>query len=80
MLRWSRLLVRSALAVLVTLLLLGALLAWRVAQGPVSLGFLAPYITEALAIPRLDIRAEVEDVVLAWSDRDQSLRLRLFAY
>lgn len=78
MLRWSRLLVRSALAVLVTLLLLGAFLAWRVAQGPVSLGFLAPYITEALTIPRLGIRAEVDDVVLAWSERDQSLRLRLF--
>ncbi len=78
MLRWSRLLVRSALAVLVTLMLLGALLAWRVVQGPVSLGFLAPYITEALAIPRLDIKAEVNDVVLAWSERDESLRLRLF--
>lgn len=78
MLRWSRLLVRSALAVLATLVILAGFLAWRVAQGPVSLAFLSPYISEALTLPRLGIAAEIDDVVLAWSERDQSLRLRLF--
>lgn len=77
MLRWSRLLVRWTLALLVTLALLAALLAWRVAQGPVSLSFLIPYISEALAIPSLGVKADMTDVVLAWSEREQALRLRL---
>lgn len=78
MLRWSRLLVRSAFAVLATLAILAGFLAWRVAQGPVSLAFLSPYLSEALTLPRLGVAAEIDDVVLAWSERDQSLRLRLF--
>lgn len=68
---------RLTLAVLVTLALLAGLLAWRVAQGPVSIDFLIPYISEALTIPRLGIKAEMADVVLAWSEREQALRLRL---
>lgn len=78
MLRWSRLLVRTVMAVLATLAILAGFLAWRVAQGPVSLDFLIPYIREALTVPQLGINAEMDDVVLAWSERDESLRLRLF--
>src|SRR5690606_23764972 len=76
-LRWSRLLVRWATAALATVAILGGALAWRVMQGPVSLDFLAPYISEALTIPRLGIKADIGDVVVAWSERDQSLNLRL---
>lgn len=76
-LRWSRLLVRWVVAVLVTLAVLTGLLVWRIAQGPVSLSFLAPHVSEALTVPRLGIKADISDVVLAWSEREQSLRLRL---
>lgn len=76
-LRWSRLLVRSVVAVALTLVGLGGLLAWRVAQEPISVGFLIPYVSEALALPQFGIRAEMTDLVLAWSERDQSLRLRV---
>lgn len=76
-LRWSRLLVRSVAAVLATAGILAALLVWRVAQGPISLGFLIPYVDEALALPDLAVKVLVADVVLAWSDRDESLRLRV---
>lgn len=76
-LRWSRLLVRTVTAVVVTVCILAGFLAWRVAQGPISLAFLAPYISEALALPQLGIRAEVGDVVLAWSEEEQGIRLRV---
>ena len=76
-LRWSRLLVRTVTAGVVTVCILAGALAWRVAQGPISLGFLAPYISEALALPQLGIRAEIGDVVLAWSEEEQGIRLRV---
>lgn len=76
-LRWSRLLVRSVVAVALTLVGLGGFLAWRVAQEPISVGFLIPYVSEALALPQFGIRAEMADLVLAWSERDQNLRLRV---
>lgn len=69
--------VRTVLAVTATAAILLGVLAWRVAQGPISLAFLAPYVSEALALPQLGFRVDVGDVVLAWSERDQSLRLRL---
>lgn len=69
--------VRTVLAVVATAAILLGALAWRVTQGPISLAFLAPYVSEALALPQLGFRVDVADVVLAWSERDQSLRLRL---
>lgn len=69
--------VRTVLAVAVTAAILAGALAWRVTQGPISLAFLAPYVSEALALPQLGFRVEVGDVVLAWSEHDDSLRLRL---
>jgi hypothetical protein len=76
-LRWSRLVVRTVVAVVATAAILAGALAWRVTQGPISLAFLAPYVSEALALPQLGFRVTVGDVVLAWSEPDQSLRLRL---
>lgn len=69
--------VRTVTAAITTIAILAGALVWRVAQGPISLGFLSPYISEAMAIPELGFGVEVADVVLAWSERDQSLRLRL---
>jgi hypothetical protein len=65
------------MAVAATAAILFGALVWRIGQGPISLAFLAPYVSEALAMPALGFRVDVADVVLAWSDRDQSLRLRL---
>lgn len=69
--------VRTVSAVVVTIVILLGALVWRVSEGPISLGFLSPYVSEALALPELGFRVEVDDVVLAWSEREQSLRLRL---
>lgn len=69
--------VRTVSAVVVTIVILLGGLAWRISEGPISLGFLSPYVSEALALPELGFRVEVDDVVLAWSEREQSLRLRL---
>lgn len=41
-------------------------LAWRLAQGPVDLGFARDYIEEALRNPETGISVEFEDVALSW--------------
>lgn len=69
--------VRTVSAAIITLAILFGALAWRISQAPLSIGFLAPYVSEALALPEFGFRVEIADVVLAWSERDQSLRLRL---
>ncbi|WP_370154968.1 AsmA-like C-terminal domain-containing protein [Ferrovibrio sp.] len=75
---WSRLLVRWIMAATATLVVLAGLLVWRVSQAPLSLGFLVPYVAEALSLSEYGIAAEVDDVVLAWSEHDEALRLRIY--
>lgn len=69
--------VRTVAATVVTVCILLGLLAWRVAQGPISLGMLVPYISEALALPQLGVRVDIGDVVLAWSEQEEGIRLRV---
>lgn len=77
MLRWSRLIVRWITGSVITAMVLAAALAWRVAQEPVSVGFLAPYVTQALADAEAGIGVSFDDVVLAWDGDNQALRLRV---
>src|SRR3546814_16908652 len=78
MLRWSRLLVRWVMAAAVTLLVLAGALVWRISQGPISVGFLAPYVSDALALSDYGITAEFDDIVVAWAEDDEALRLRMY--
>ncbi len=40
--------------------------AYRLAQGPVSVGFLVPYVEEALTSRESLYRLQVEDTILTW--------------
>ncbi len=77
MLLWSRRFLRLMASLLITLVVLAALLLWRLANEPISLSFLAPYVAESLVLSDLGMNMEAEDVVLAWSDTDRALRLRV---
>ena len=57
--------------------ILFALGAWRLSSGPLSLGFLSPYIQEALEGDDLSYRFEFQDTVLVWSGWGEALEIRL---
>ena len=77
MLLWSRRFLRLVSSLLITLAVLSALLLWRLANEPISLKFLAPYLAESLVLSDLGMNMEADDVVLAWSETDHALRLRV---
>ena len=64
----------SALAVVVILV---ALLSWRLAGEPVSLAFLTPYLQDALRAEDGAFHFELEDTVLTWAGWDRTLDIRL---
>ena len=59
------------------LAILFALGAWRLSSGPLSLGFLSPYIQEALEGDDLPYRFEFEDTVLVWTGWGEALEFQL---
>ncbi|HEX2113357.1 MAG TPA: AsmA-like C-terminal domain-containing protein [Alphaproteobacteria bacterium] len=64
------------LEILVTLIVVtgiaGGIAAWRLSEGPISLGFLAPAIETALNT-RTASKIDIEDVVLAWRGMRRTL-------
>ncbi len=52
--------------------------AWRLSQGPVSLGFLLPYADDLLHPPETPVRVAVDDVRLAWAGWERAVELRAF--
>ena len=56
----------AAGVVLGVLGLVAALLLWRLSSGPISLGFLSPYIEEALHPEGSPYRIDFDDTVLTW--------------
>ena len=69
----SRFVLRAVGAALGASVILLAVGAWRLTQGPMSISFLSPYLTEALAyaIPGYDI--EIDDTVIGWTERRRTL-------
>lgn len=59
----------------VSVLLLGLYGAWRLSQGPVSLGVLKPYLEERLAVLGLPYRMAFSDLVLNWGGTERPLDL-----
>jgi Protein of unknown function/AsmA-like C-terminal region len=69
----SRFVLRAVGAALGASIILLAIGAWRLTQGPMSISFLSPYLTEALghAIPGYGI--EIDDTVIGWTERRRTL-------
>ena len=53
----------------------GAIFAWRLSQGPISLGFLTPTVQSAINAGS-STKVEIEDTVLAWRQARRSLDVR----
>ncbi|OYD80395.1 hypothetical protein CHT98_31440, partial [Azospirillum brasilense] len=50
----------------------GGLFAWRLAQGPIALDPLTPYVERALSDPQGRYRVDVGQLVLSWVDEEES--------
>ena len=53
----------------------GAIFAWRLSQGPISLGFLTPTVQSAINAGS-STKVEIEETVLAWRQARRSLDVR----
>ena len=73
----ARIALRVLGALFAALAVIFALGAWRLSSGPLSLGFLSPYIEEAFQGEELSYRIEFDDTVLVWAGWDRALEVRL---
>lgn len=51
--------------------------AWQLSQGPISLGFLSPYIENAINAERTDLRLRMRDTILTWAGWERTLDIRV---
>ncbi len=61
------------LALLAGLIILAGGAIWRLSEGPVSLGFLAPQIEEAINQPGANLRIELGEPQLIWAGWDRAI-------
>ena len=64
------------LGIAVVLGLLGAVSAWRLSQGPVSIKFLLPYADDILHRADSPVQADLDDLILTWAGWERALDLR----
>ncbi|HYM33731.1 MAG TPA: AsmA-like C-terminal domain-containing protein [Candidatus Cybelea sp.] len=71
----GKLLLRFLSGVLAGIVIVLAFGAWRLTQGPLSLGFLSPYVAQALAYGEAGFSADVENTVLTWGGWNRNLEV-----
>ncbi|HIJ63355.1 MAG TPA: hypothetical protein HPQ04_11750, partial [Rhodospirillaceae bacterium] len=59
-----------------TVVVLAAWLALRIAEHPVPLDFLTPYIEDALTTPDGRLAVKLDGTVLGWNDDTKTLEIR----
>lgn len=57
--------------------LLLVLLVWRLSEGPVSIAFLAPYISSAIEDVAPGVRATFKDTILVWAGWERNIDVRI---
>jgi len=73
----SKSLLRLTAALVAGAAILIAASAWRLSAGPVSLGFLSPYVRDALTLGGAgDIGVTLADTILTWVGPDRGLEIR----
>ncbi len=73
LLRASHVLLEILAVLLASLVLVLVGGAWRLSQGPVSLGFLKPYVATELAAIKGPVEIEIEDMILKWAGWQRAL-------
>lgn len=65
-----------SLGLAVVLGILGAVSAWRLSQGPVSIKFLLPYVGDILYRTESPVGVDLDDLIVTWAGWDRALDLR----
>lgn len=73
----TRLVLHATAALVAAVAVALAAVAWRLASGPVSLGFLTPYVADALRQSDSSYRVDFADTVLSWAGRGHPLEIRI---
>jgi hypothetical protein len=73
----GHLLVRTAAAAISGVAVVLGIAGWLLSTGPVSLGFLTPYLRSALASGDGEYRIDFDDTVLAWAGWEKTLDIRV---
>ncbi len=76
-LRTSRFLVGAAATLIGALAIVVVTLAWRISEGPISLAFLTPYLTDALNRAGFGVHVTVDDTVLVWAGFSRPIEIRV---
>ena len=69
----SKIVLRLVAALFAGSAIVFAAAAWRLSEGPISVGFLSPYIKDALTFGGTDVDIALKDTVLAWRGFDRGL-------
>lgn len=75
--RTLRSLIHLLAGLLAGLIILTSLAAWKLSQGPLSLGFVNQYIEETLSGIHPKFRFQLEDTVLTWAGWERTLDVRI---
>ena len=59
------------------LAILMILVSWQLSKGPVSLGFLSPYIENAINSSQRDFKFRMKDTTVSWAGWDKTLDIRV---
>ena len=74
----SKFLIRLVAAFVAGIAIVVAVGAWRLSSGPISLGFLSPYLTEALSFGGNEaFRVELGDTILTWAGFERGMDIRV---
>lgn len=76
-LRTSRFLVGTAATLIGALAIVLVTLGWRISEGPISLAFLTPYLTDALNRAGFGVYVTVDDTVLVWAGFGRPIEVRV---
>ena len=69
----SKIVLRLVAALFAGSAIVFAAAAWRLSEGPISVGFLSPYIKDALTFGGTDVDIALKDTVLVWRGFDRGL-------
>ena len=74
--RSSKVVLHLLAATLIGLVLVCGFVVWQLSRGPISIGFLTPYVEEALTIEDSPVRVRLGDTVLTWAGIERTLDVR----
>lgn len=74
--RGSKFILHVLAASLIGLVLVCGFVVWQLSRGPISIGFLTPYVEDALTIEDSPVRVRLGDTVLTWAGLERTLDVR----